>query len=200
MKTFLLRLKTTVAVEVDSRKMNASSMLQPVPDCWFLFLDIDGVLNSNHSRAARMERPGCTMLEAGIPSAEHLALLERLVTELPVTCKIVLSSTWRLDPEDRQLVVSALSTVGLELSGDTPDLGLGSNRVQEINQWLENNQPGAAPVWIAVDDMLLTRYDAGGGEAIGEDHFERTFDTVGLSADNVASAVEKVRRQLRRTI
>lgn len=165
--------------------------------CWYLFLDIDGVLNSNVSRASRMKRPGCTMLQAGIPSEHHLLLLERLVNAVSslAACRIVLSSTWRLDPADRKEVVCALSTVGLSLFGDTPDLGIGSNRVQEIRKWLAENVD-ASHVWLAIDDMPLLNYDLE-GELIDEDHFEQTYDTDGLSEGNVTSAVEKLQRQLR---
>ena len=164
---------------------------------WYLFLDIDGVLNSNVSRASRMKRPGCTMLQAGIPSEDHLLLLERLVSAVSslATCRIVLSSTWRLDPADREEVVRALSTVGLKLFGDTPDLGISSNRVHEIRKWLSDNVD-ASPVWLAIDDMPLLNYSLE-GELIDEDHFERTYDTDGLSEDNVTSAVAKLQRQLR---
>ena len=175
---------------------------------WYLFLDIDGVLNSNVSRTSRMKRPGCTMLQAGIPSEDHLLLLERLVSAVSslATCRIVLSSTWRLDPADREEVVRALSTIGLTLFGDTPDLGISSNRVHEIRNWLSENVAGsiyigtisvdASPVWLAIDDMPLLNYSLE-GELIDDDHFERTYDTDGLSEDNVASAVAKLQRQLR---
>ena len=63
----------------------------------FLFLDVDGVLNSQRSRS-RVHEPGVSCDEASRPTPEKLALLADLVAA--TGARVVVSSTWRASPPD----------------------------------------------------------------------------------------------------
>ena len=161
----------------------------------FLFLDVDGVLNSSVSRTERLGQ-GMTMREAGLPTAEHLARLGQIAAA--TECRIVLSSSWRLDPVDNELICKQLQGAGLATPiGSTPDLasgssGGGSDRVNEILSWLSQRALEDA-VWLAIDDLDLHGWYP---HRIDREHFELTYDNLGLSEANVESAIAKLRRQL----
>jgi hypothetical protein len=203
---------------MDHRGNTTKSVHTDAMAIWYLFLDIDGVLNSNRTRTLlKKQRPGCTAFEAGTPSAEHLRLLRRLVDgvrdasrDAAPVCHIVLSSSWRLEEKDKRDAIEALATVDLVLSGETPDLcARGKSRVDEICSWLEReaavqldeHEGGIraptgelSPPWLALDDMALLNYDPE-GTLIDEEHFEMTVDAHGLTEHGVASAVAKLSRQ-----
>ena len=158
----------------------------------FLFLDVDGVLNSQASRNQRREQ-GMDMLEASLPTSEHLASLRRLVSSVP-NCAVVLSTSWRLIEEDRRLLDSALATVDIAAIGATRDLcGKGdfATRVDEIHDWLESSNMSCDCAWLALDDVDLTVGVS--PERMNEAHFVRTDDAVGLTPANVDDAIEKLR-------
>lgn len=97
-----------------------------------LFLDIDGVLNSMP-----------TVMEYGLDFIDDIlvALVARIVNE--TDCKIVLSSTWRIEERNFELVKKALANRGLEVHDKTPVLeraGDWVRRHEEIQAWLDQNQ------------------------------------------------------------
>lgn len=120
-----------------------------------LFLDIDGVLNSEHWFVNRTERGGLyTQVD---PIA--VAILSRVIKE--TGCSIVVSSTWRRVYWD--VIVPVLNHAGLKYSGSwnrTPILN--KERGYEIEQWLSEH-PEIISYAIVDDDndMLpdqLSRY------------------------------------------
>lgn len=101
----------------------------------YLFLDVDGVLNSGATRVGAAPRLGA----GDVPDNGHLpapALLDQLVSicdrAAPIT--IILSSTWRLDAGLTKAIKQALGSRGLSISSSTLDLrGIGAgDRVDEI--------------------------------------------------------------------
>lgn len=90
-----------------------------------LFLDIDGVLNCDSTKE-----------KVGFGRYRHFLGLDQRLLKLLLDwlkrhseVKLVISSTWRLDPD--QLTVMAFS--GLRWIGVTPNLG---HRGKEIDAWL----------------------------------------------------------------
>ena len=79
-----------------------------------------------------LEQGELPTFESQLPPADMLALLAVIARSAPP--RIVLSSTWRCKPDTRAAVVESLRTVGLELSGDTPELEAlcRGDRVDEI--------------------------------------------------------------------
>lgn len=108
-----------------------------------LFLDVDGVLNSNKSTS---------FLALSKPS---LRRLERIVKE--TDCKIVLSSTWRKDERAFRRLSRVLSYRGLSILDRTPvmwrDDQTGDRyfRGHEIQSWLDNH-PEVTEYCIVDDD------------------------------------------------
>lgn len=92
-----------------------------------LFLDIDGVCNSSDYAISKGERPGVYDID---PVAA--ARVKRIVEA--TGCKVVLSSTWRLDADSREQVKKHVC----EFIGVTMDLP-SAWRGEEIRCWLLDN-------------------------------------------------------------
>lgn len=91
-----------------------------------VFLDVDGVLNNftlirqngfNYIDPVMVGRVGIVVKHSG--------------------AKIVLSSTWRLQEDDKRLVTSSLGEQGMFIHDVTPNLR--TVRSQEISDWLADN-------------------------------------------------------------
>ena len=148
-----------------------------------LFLDVDGVLNSQESRA---------LDPSHMPSADALANLGHIAsTAGPL--RVVLSSTWRLDAEPRLRLSDALRGIGIELAGDTPDLETSGDRVDEIisSLWETSSSGRDILPWLAIDDMDLLYMNP----KLRSDAFVRTDDRVGLTRAKAEEAVEKLTKQ-----
>lgn len=130
-----------------------------------LFLDIDGVCNSREYG----EKVG-TLWEVIDPA--QAAMVRRIIIQ--TGCRMVLSSTWRLYPNTRELVRNEIA----EYIDVTPDMQKGgkwgvTDRGVEIKAWLDAN-PGVERYAILDDndDMLpgqplfLTTFDIGLTEKI----------------------------------
>ena len=157
-----------------------------------LFLDIDGVLNSQASRRAggdALEQGELPTFESQLPTAEMLALLAEIARAV-APLRIVLSSTWRCKPDTRAAVVEMLRTVGLELSGDTPELEAlcRGDRVDEILACLPTSE---RPPWVVLDDMDLLAMNT----KLTDAHFVRTDDAVGLTRAKADEAIAKLQAQ-----
>ena len=111
-----------------------------------LFLDIDGVLNSNRTAYAFGGFPS----PSNIANTTHrfdwvaVAMIHQLVAK---GVEIVLSSTWRLQPPDRlAALTTALGFPLLDVTPYYPD----AIRGVEIQQWLDAHPQYT--VWAIVDD------------------------------------------------
>lgn len=100
-----------------------------------LFLDIDGVLNTHKS----IGRFGFDFIDNIL-----VALVARIVRE--TDCKIVLSSSWRVDEKDRVIATRELAEQGLTIHDCTPVITRGGweaggwvRRHEEIQAWLNQN-------------------------------------------------------------
>jgi len=114
------------------------------PSSPILFLDVDGVLNTESS----VKRNRFALEDN---------LLSRLGEVIKKTgCKIVLSSTWRLHQPCMDVLFERLRQHGLDsvIIDVTRDIK-GAHRTDEIISWLQQN--GHIQHWIAVDDMDLQK-------------------------------------------
>lgn len=93
-----------------------------------IFLDIDGVMNSINERKLHPEDFGKMY---GI-DPKPVAILNDLVEK--TGAEIVLSSTWRLDENYKEVMREA----GINVIGRTPYLG-GQIRGEEIDLWLKEH-------------------------------------------------------------
>lgn len=109
-----------------------------------LFLDIDGVCNSMQFA---MKNP-----KGGILGIDmYCALLVGRI-QLQTGCEVVLSSTWRLNPQSRQEVRDQV----LDFIDVTPDL-MGRPRGEEIQQWLDANPVDVYAILDDDADMLVSQ-------------------------------------------
>lgn len=95
-----------------------------------IFLDVDGVLNSNST----VRRFGFDFIDPILVS-----LVAWIVRE--TGAEIVLSSSWRLDKRDKSLVEVALSAEGIGILDCTPYHSAPAKwipRNEEILSWIEN--------------------------------------------------------------
>lgn len=141
-----------------------------LPSMKALFLDIDGVLNSQTWTEANYARGG-NLLDLD-PEA-----VRRVLNVLAATdAKLVLSSTWRLS----RTLVKQLLDVGLPIFDSTPRADAFDCRSDEITAWLKSH-PDVTTFAIVDDDP-----DAGYGELAP--YFVQTNCAFGLT-DEPANAL-----------
>lgn len=108
-----------------------------------LFLDIDGVCNSEETMKRQYARLGRSTTLGIDP---YLAFIVGKI-QLDTDCEVVLSSTWRLWEETRKDVREQV----VKFIDVTPDLR-GAKRGEEIAQWLKDNNAEDARYAILDDD------------------------------------------------
>lgn len=123
-----------------------------------LFLDIDGVLNTEYSESRCDGYIGI--------DGDKVHRLAQIVSA--TGAKIVLSSTWRLGytrysqklPHHMNYLKRKLRKEGLSIYSVTPDLSRhGDARGKEINTWLEDHKNENIVSWVVLDDEWF--YDFG---------------------------------------
>lgn len=137
-----------------------------------IFLDIDGVLNT--IRTAKI-------LGDHFIDESCVALVAHIVKE--ANAKIVLSSNWRIDEDDKKIVEKALSPHDLEIFDCTPVIEHPPNesfvfRSKEIQSWLDNN---AVQKFVVLDDD--PRAD------LQEGSFFQVDETIGLTMEITERAI-----------
>lgn len=83
-----------------------------------IFLDIDGVMNSQEEMLALLEKNSKVRSRVDLPSPAKCKLLKQLVDE--TGAEIVLSSSWRCSLNGIQEVMDSLKPYNLSLVGVTP--------------------------------------------------------------------------------
>jgi len=156
---------------------NVMAMNPPRERVKILFLDVDGVLN------------GKNYGYGGVDDS-LLQLLKTIIDE--TRCRIVLSTTWRLNESARATLLhfmKARADINVEdiIIGDTPSLK-GKLRAFEIESFLESEwfcARYAVTAWVAIDDLPLhTHYPQ-----FMKDHFIRTNYRTGITPADAFGAV-----------
>ena len=119
-----------------------------------LFLDIDGVL-----------LPGAWLMQYRDPRYIQPAKVELLNQICAATdCQVVVSSTWRMDSNCRDLLIEAgfngkfhehWSTPSFDLANES-GLYVAKTRDYEIQHWVDEHQPTK---YVAIDDMPVALKD-----------------------------------------
>lgn len=150
-----------------------------------IFLDIDGVLNSELTE----EYFG---IYVGIEDSK-VELLKQIIDA--TGAKIVLSSTWRLGRSrfgrllegNREYLNEKLAKYGLEVFSQTEDLSRhGEQRGKEINDWLEKHDD--VDGWLVLDDEFFWDFNTYGIMP----HWINTYfygDRGGLNPEDVDEAI-----------
>lgn len=129
-----------------------------------LFLDVDGVLN-NGNWAMEMYEKGVRVFRDGLLYEPSLRQLRRIVDA--TGARIVVSSSWRLDPESYACLLDWLEKFGMTVYDETPSTG--GQRGDDITAWLDEH-PGNWRYVILDDDddmgkhrrrLVQTRFDDG---------------------------------------
>lgn len=140
-----------------------------------IFLDIDGVLNT----PKLLKKFGFDFIDDIL-----VALVARIVNE--TGAKIVLSSTWRIEEKNKQLVQEALAQRNLEIHDSTPVITRSGGwesagwveRREEIQAWLNNNE---VTKFAIIDDW---------DDASIEGSFFKTNEDVGLTVSIAEQIIE----------
>lgn len=146
----------------------------------FLFLDVDGVLN-NGSWAMEMYERGVRVFRDGLLFEPSLVQLRRIVDETGVT--IVVSSSWRLDPEACERLREWLAKYGMVIHDQTPCVGV--ERGEDITAWFKKH-PGRYRYIILDDDDDMSRHMK---------HLIRTEFNMGLTAEKVDECIRRLGRR-----
>jgi hypothetical protein len=153
-----------------------------------LFLDIDGVLNTDRYV---LRRDWCTQ---GNIDETHLPLLRRILEETGAV--IVLSTSWRTywDPDparwapEWQESGEIFARYGIEIYDRTPSYN-GNNRDREVGDWLAAHE-GEVESFAILDDRRM-----GWGEL--QDRLVFTYRSHGLTEKHTEKAIELLRTPLR---
>jgi len=143
-----------------------------------LFLDVDGVLNG--------ENYGYGGVDDSL-----LFLLKTIIDQ--TNCKIVLSTTWRLNQSARAALLhfmKARADINVEdiIIGDTPSLK-GEKRAFEIETFLHSEDVQSqyfVTKWCAIDDMALNRQEP----IFMRNHFVQTNYRTGITSNDAMHVVQ----------
>lgn len=123
-----------------------------------IFLDIDGVFNT--IREYRLY--GSTYIDK-----KRLKLFVDLVKD--TDCKVVLSSSWRKEPESMSIICSMFKEHDVKIHDCTPIFDYIVDRKVEIKHWLEKNK---------VDNFAIIDDDT---RANIEGHYFKVDEDVGIT-------------------
>lgn len=144
----------------------------------YIFLDVDGVLNSFQYLEYCYKRHGKPMSMNHTPfdpkCLDNLMILVQSLEQKDYDVQLILSSTWRLCEIDYEIVNARLAEYGLRLKGKTPRIE--QQRGLEIKEFLKDKK---YLNYIILDDESfdILQYHSS--------HLVTTNPAVGLNKDNV---------------
>jgi len=142
-----------------------------------IFLDIDGVMNTDYSEKWTIE-------------SELMELLAEMVLE--TGAKIVLSSAWRFNSQRVAFLKKEFERVKIDSQflGSTEPLDI--IRTEEIKRWINHAKLAGTEIesWIAIDDMDLLNYDP----KLMAGNFLQTDSRVGLTHYHVELGIRMLGR------
>lgn len=159
---------------------------------FYIFLDIDGVLNNMNYWDECFDRhhvKGIMSMHCFPFDPKCLSNLMKLNQELQKqnhNVKIVLSSTWRLNQVDIEIVNSRLAEYGMRIFATTISLSSGK-RGLEIKNFLEDEKYGKADNYLILDDEIKDIV-----EQFEEKHIIHTNFNTGFDNAKLEEAIKKV--------
>lgn len=157
-----------------------------------IFLDVDGVLNSENDLRVFREKNNITgtILYAEVED-RPLKLLKELVEKSGA--KIVVSSSWRIGCERSgresifgaslyEKLVRRLRDYGMEVYDITPSLSGNAQRGDEIREWLQTCESD-------IDSFVILDDDADMCEFVGTNLVQTTYKH-GLTEDAITKALQ----------
>jgi hypothetical protein len=162
-----------------------------------IFLDIDGVL---------LPFPKSDKSSCGAIFPDYcLRALSTILEEIPAA-KVILSSTWRAQPNLIAEILESFYLFGKKFGGPLKDLeefagmtdpNYHSERQHEIGMYLSEHAIDDIAAWVALDDEELLQGKA--NEAYRskfEGHVVKTNSRFGLNARDAAKAIQLLKSQL----
>lgn len=156
-----------------------------------IFLDVDGVLNSENELMIHRKKNGIKgcILYAEVED-RPLKLLKEIVEK--TSAKIVVSSSWRIGCErsGRESVFgkslyekleNRLKYFGMEIYDITPSLEAGTQRGDEIREWLSKNE---------TENFIILDDDSDMCEYVNTENFIHTTYKHGLTEELKDKAIE----------
>jgi len=145
-----------------------------VGDGPIVFLDVDGVLVCSRSLLSDYDDKDGTLVHD--PLSVQFPLERRCLSQLrrvleATKAKIVISSTWRLEPCMRSFLLHGLKVSGIaweRIAGDTPVVR-GGTRGQEICAWLAAASRAKTPTKPEPVESVVGASDDGGRHSEGGD-------------------------------
>lgn len=153
-----------------------------------IFLDIDGVLNSEMYEASRTENS-----TDGYIDMSRVKLLADIINV--TDAKIVLSSSWRLDwdksselcGEDGKYINQCLAKYDLAVMDKTPFISFFTERRMEILTWLSNHRSDVES-FVVLDDIISGWDELSGrvvitnpeGYGLEETHVKKVLDVLSV--------------------
>lgn len=118
-----------------------------------IFLDVDGVLNSDHFIAEYLdEHPNENPISEDVLDKHAINRVYNIVTQTGAL--IVVSSSWRWDEAAYKALKRQLSEGGVSIYDCThTELIYSHGRAQEIQQWLDENK---CDNFVIIDDAEIT--------------------------------------------
>ena len=153
-----------------------------------IFLDIDGVLNSDRYEASRVEDNDYNYIDLS-----RVRLLADIVTA--TDAKIVLSSSWRVDWDksfhlcgnDGKYINECLAAYGIGVMDKTPFISFFTDRRKEILSWLSRH-PGEVESFVILDDINYGWEELNArvvitnpmGHGLEEEHVKKVLDVLSV--------------------
>lgn len=160
---------------------------------FYIFLDIDGVLNNETYFDECFDRhkvKGIMSMNCFPFDPKCLNNLMQLNQELQkqnYNVKIVLSSTWRLNNTDVAIVNSRLAEYGMRIFAETIYLNSG-NRGLEIREFLTSEKWCKPANYLILDDEISDI-----AKEFGEKHIINTNFQTGFDNKKLQEAIQKVK-------
>lgn len=154
-----------------------------------IFLDIDGVLNSNQywkSLHEKGEKQYPVRMEFEL-DPKCLRNLKKIVDE--TGAKIVITSTWKKLPKKMEMFKEYISKNGLFVYDQTPCHPEGAgNRGEEIRQYL-NEHKGQVEKFIVLDDDIFPDFNE-----LTQYLIKTSFYKNGLCQNHVTEAIKRLEK------
>ena len=147
---------------------------------FYIFLDIDGVLNSKKywDECFSRHHIKCIMSLNYFPfdprCLNNLMKLNQELQRQNYEVNIILTSTWRLNKINIEIVNSRLAEYGMTLTDKTTQLD--NNRGLEIKEFLKNQKYGNTDKFLIIDDNVTDISEIFEQSHIIHTNFETGFD------------------------
>ena len=140
-----------------------------------IFLDVDGVLNSQKFAKKMLEEDNIRVYAEDMLDTHALRLLKMLVEKTDAL--IIVTSSWRKIPESYNNLERQIQQFGMSISDCTPNTG--NKRGDDITAWF-NRHPGEYNYVILDDDSDMT---------VHMEHLIQTSFDDGLTRADVDKAI-----------